>query len=104
MLQLHSKMRTAVRRIYLDLSWLHGCVVCPRAHPYVCINTEASHTQTPSGRRPVWTEGGELFTVRYVRAQPSSELGDLLRSTPPVLRIPARYMPSGLKKVRCAAA
>ena len=60
--------------------------------------------QTPSGRRPVWTEGGELFTVRYVRAQPSNEFGDLLRATPPVLRIPARYAPSDLKQVRCVAA
>ena len=60
-------------------------------------------TQALSGRRPIWTEGGQLFTVRYVRAQPSGELGDMLHSTPPLLRIPARYMPSGSKKVRALA-
>ena len=58
--------------------------------------------QAPSGRRPIWTEGGQLFTVRYVRAQPSNEFGDMLHSTPPLLRIPARYMPSGTKKARSA--
>lgn len=60
--------------------------------------------QALSGRRPIWTEGGQLYTVRYVRAQPGTDFSELLHSTPPLLCIPARYTSSGLKKARSLAA